>query len=405
MIKRMMIFIVIGIIPVVAFAQIELSGSLDLEVSKGGNDSRWITNEIAYQYRNLHLAINQLNFFVSAQVTKAFFVDTRIQFDTWGTGTLNDPRVSLAVLAYEPEESSFSLSVGRYISPFGLFPQRILAADNSFNHMPLGYGYFINISDVLGFWPGAGEGGIYGGEGDPGLTTVYFGGYNTGIMLNWVVVPEVFSIDLAIANAALASQRNYTNLENFAGIVRLGFQPAIFWQQGISISHGSFMQQQQDTIYSYYDDFTDFTQTIIGTDIVIGYSYFELSGEIFYSTWSVPFFNGEDFERDYYGKAKAYSLSNYAAYLDLRYEPPFISGAYFAVRYDILKFLESDDIKNIDGMDYNPWDNDVTRYQVAFGYKFAEPVLLKLTYMDQKTENVETDPDDYVYRAILTVSF
>jgi hypothetical protein len=123
----MMIFIVIGIIPVVAFAQIELSGSLDLEVSKGGNDSRWITNEIAYQYRNLHLAINQLNFFVSAQVTKAFFVDTRIQFDTWGTGTLNDPRVSLAVLAYEPEESSFSLSVGRYISPFGLFPQRILA--------------------------------------------------------------------------------------------------------------------------------------------------------------------------------------------------------------------------------------------------------------------------------------
>jgi len=56
-------------------------------------------------------------------------------------------------------------------------------------------------------------------------------------------------------------------------------------------------------------------------------------------------------------------------------------------------------------MDYNPWDNDVTRYQVAFGYKFAEPVLLKLTYMDQKTENVEKDPDDYVYRAILTVSF
>ena len=308
------------------------------------------------------------------------------------------------MLSYEPEESSIVFSIGRYLSPFGLFPQRILAADNSFNHMPLGYSYFINISDVFGFWPGAGEGGVYGGGGDPGLTTIYFGGYNTGALFSWVVVPEVFSIDLAVANAALASQRNYTNLSNFAGIVRIGFQQPIFWQQGISVSHGSFMQQQ-DTVYSYYDDFTEFTQTVVGTDIVLGYSYFELSGEFIYSMWSVPFFLGTDYIRDYYGKAQAFSLSNYAAYLDLRYEPPFISGTYIAVRYDILKFQESDDLKNVNGWDYNPWDNDVTRYQIAVGYKFAEPVLLKLSYMDQKTENVEKDPDDYVYRAILTVSF
>jgi len=404
MIKRLLFLLMVGIVPVSSFSQVDISGTLDLEVSKGGNDSRWTTNEIAYQYRNLHLAVNQLNFFVSAQVSDAFFVDTRIQFDTWGTGTLNDPRVSLAQLSYEPTDLSIRLSIGRYVSPFGLFPQRILAADNSFNHMPLGYAYFINISDVFGFWPGAGEGGIYGGEGDPGLTTIYFGGYNTGLLFNWVVVPEVFSLDLAVTNAALASQRNYTNLENIAGIVRLGFQPAIFWQQGISLSHGSFMQQQ-DTIYSYYDDFTEFTQTVIGTDLVLGYAYFEVSGEFIYSMWSVPFFDGTDFIRDYYDKARAISLANYAAYVDLRYEPPFISGSYIAVRYDILKFLESDDLKNIDGMIYNPWDNDVTRYQIAVGYKFAEPVLLKLSYMDQKTENLDTDPKDQVYRAILTVSF
>jgi hypothetical protein len=403
-IKRLFIVLIIVILPVISLAQLEFSGSLDLEVSKGGNDSRWITNEINFQYRNLHLAINQLNFFASAQVTDAFFVDTRIQFDTWGTGKLNDPRVSLAVLTYEPEESSIRFSIGRYVSPFGLYPQRVLAADNSFNHAPLGYVYFINISDVFGYWPGAGEGDVYGGEGDPGLTTIYFGGYNTGALFSWVVVPEVFSIDLAIANAALASQVNYTNLENFAGILRLGFQPAIFWQQGISVSHGSFMQQQ-DTVYSYYDDFTSFTQTVVGTDLVLGYSYFELSGEFFYSMWSVPFFDGTDFMRDYYGKAEAFTLANYAAYLDLRNEPPFISGSYIAVRYDMLRFLDSDDLKNVDDVDYNPWDNNVSRYSVALGYKFAEPVLLKLSYMDQKTENLDKDPDDYVYRAILTVSF
>jgi hypothetical protein len=118
-----------------------------------------------------------------------------------------------------------------------------------------------------------------------------------------------------------------------------------------------------------------------------------------------PFFDGTDFIRDYYGKAKTFNLANYAAYLDLRYEPPFVSGSYIAVRYDILRFMDSDDLKNLWDADQNLWDNNVTRYRVAIGYKFAEPVLLKLTYMDQKTENLETDPEDYVYRAILAVSF
>ena len=126
MIKRLFIIMLVSLMPVICFAQLELSGSLDLEVSKGGNDSRWITNEIAYQYRNLHMAVNQLNIFVFAQVSDAFYVDTRIQFDTWGTGKLNDPRVSLAVVTYEPEASSIRFSLGRYVSPFGLFPQRIL---------------------------------------------------------------------------------------------------------------------------------------------------------------------------------------------------------------------------------------------------------------------------------------
>ena len=227
------------------------------------------------------------------------------------------------------------------------------------------------------------------------------------MLLIFLALPEVLQLFYKVARfeEISASQRNYTNLENFAGIVRLGFQPAIFWQQGISISHGSFMQQQQDTIYSYYDDFTEFTQTVIGTDLVLGYSYLELSGEFFYSMWNVPHFDGTDFIRDYYGKAKAFSLANYAAYVDLRYEPPFISGSYIAVRYDILRFLDSDDLKNVHNMNYNPWGNNVTRYQVALGYKFSEPVLLKLSYMDQKTDNLETDPEDYVYRAILTVSF
>ena len=82
-----------------------------------------------------------------------------------------------------------------------------------------------------------------------------------------------------------------------------------------------------------------------------------------------------------------------------------MTGFYLAGRYDILHFLDSNDLKEANLNGFNPWDNDVTRYSVAVGYKFARAILLKIAYMDQKTENVRDDPNDYSYRAVLTVSF
>ena len=401
--KIFLCFTIIISFPLLLIAQVEFNGTLDLEVSKGGKDSKFITNEIANDYQNPHLAINQLNLFAFAQVTDDFFVNVRLQWDTWGSGKLNrEPRISLAVLSWEPEESSIGLSVGRFISPFGLYPRRILAADNLFTHAPLGYGYFINISDQRGFWPKVGDSGIYG-PNDVGLTTVYFGGYSTGLMLNWIIVPQLFNIDMAITNAAIASQADYTNLANVGGIIRLGFQPLIYWQQGISLSYGSFMQR--DGININYDDLEQYTQTVIATDIILAHSYFELSGEFIYSLWYVPMFIGTGFIEEEPRNLQNMNLENYSAYLDFKIEPPFLTGAYIAFRYDILRFQDSGDIADINSKNFNPWDNDVTRYSIAVGYKFARPVLLKLAYMDQKTENLDPDPEDYVYHAILTVSF
>ena len=109
-------------------AQIEFNGTIDLEVSSGGKDSKFLGNEVAAEYKDPHLSISQINLFGFSQVTDNFSVNTRIQFDTWGSGTLNPPKITLAVLSWEPQTSSFSLSAGRYISPFGLYPRRILSA-------------------------------------------------------------------------------------------------------------------------------------------------------------------------------------------------------------------------------------------------------------------------------------
>ncbi len=390
------------ILPQSSWSQVEFNGTLDLSVAKGGKDSRFITNEINNEYRNLHMAIYQLNLFAFAQVTDDFFVNSRIQWDIWGTGKLNAARITLAMIGWEPEESAWSLSIGRYISPFGLYPKRILSADNLFTQAPLGYGYFINISDERGYWPKAGNSGIYG-PNDVGLTTVYFGGYNTGFLASWIIVSELFNIDFALTNAAIASQKDYTNLANMGGIVRFGFQPFIYWQQGISISYGSFMQRAG--VNTLYDDLQQYTQSVIATDLILAHSYFELSGEFIYSVWDVPMFTGTDFIKDDDNQLKKFNLQNYAAYADFKYEPPFFTGYYIALRYDILRFLDSKDIEDVNSKDYNPWDNNVTRYSLAMGYKFARAVLLKVAYMNQTTKNLDPDPDDDTIIAILTVSF
>lgn len=402
MIKLLQILFFILCPVLLIHAQFEINGSLDLEVSKGGKDSRFVTNEIANDFQNPHLAISQFNLFVFSQINESFTFNGRIQFDNWGTGQMSYPRITLAMLTWEPEGSGVAVTLGRYISPFGLYPRRILAADNLFAQVPLAYGYFLNISDKRGYWPKAGDSGVYGSD-DVGLTTIYFGGYNTGGLLSWIIIPDKMNIDIAVANAAVASQAPHTNLANIGGIARLGLQPVIFWQQGISFSYGTFMQK--DGINSIYDGFEEFKQMAAGTDLVLAYSHFELSGEIIYSMWDVPMFAGGTFFEDAPRSLASFKLSNYSGYADFKIEPPFLTGLYVAVRYDILKFVESDDIKSLNSNNFNPWDNDITRYSAAVGYKFARSILLKIAYMNQKTENVTTDPEDYTIRSILTVSF
>ncbi len=154
-----------------------------------------------------------------------------------------------------------------------------------------------------------------------------------------------------------------------------------------------------------YDDLENYTQSIVATDIILAHSYFELSGEFIYSLWDVPMFTGTDFIKNDNNQLKKFNLRNYSAYADFKYEPPFFTGFYIALRYDMLHFLDSKDIEDVNSKNFNPWDNDVTRHSVAMGYKFARPILFKVAYMTQTTKNLDPDPDDDTIIAILTVSF
>ncbi len=380
-------------------AQIELSGSADFELAAGGEDSRFVTNEINNEFRRPHLSIRELNLFLFSDLGNNFSFTGRLQWDIWGSGRLNPLRITLAALSWEA--GRVGLTVGRFVNPFGLYPRRQLSSTGSFINAPLAYGYFINISDTRGFWPAARTVGQYGRE-DVGLTMNYFGGYVTGGLFNWVIIPQGMDVALAVTNAAPASQQDYTNLQNLGATLRLGFQPAIFWQQGISVSHGSFMRRA--TVNTNFDRFEKYRQTLLGTDIVFAFSYFELSGELLYALWDVPASDNNGFQIAPDGNPEQYRLTNWSAYLDARIELPFWPGSYMAGRYERMVFDRFTPPFGSSLVSTNPWDDSLIRYSFALGYRLARPVLLKFAFSEQIYDDRTLRRDDWTLRLVLNVS-
>jgi len=383
-------------------AQVELGGLIDFEVMSGGRDSRFHVNEIASDYRKPHVAISEFNFFLFSELNENFSFDARLKWDIWGTGKTGTLKIPLAMLSWEPENSRVSLSLGRFISPFGLYPRRQLSMDNLFAAAPLAYGYFINISDKRGFWPKAGNTGTYGSD-DVGLTTVYYGGYSTGLLSGLTIIPDRLRLDIAVSNTAPASQEHYTNRMSGGVAARIGFQPFIFWQQGISAGFGRFIQKTD--MNSLLGNREQYTQSLIGTDIILAYSYFELSGEAIYSYWKVPGFADGNIILNADSSATIFHLENYGAYAALKYEPSFLTGAYVAVGFDVLGFIKLKSTGYPASVAGKAWDDDVQRYSIAIGYKISREVNFKLAWMDQKTKNIKPDPQDYNIRGMVIVTF
>jgi hypothetical protein len=382
-----------------------------MEVSKGGKHSDFGLNEITSDYRKPHLAINQMNLFLFSQINESFSVNARLQFDTWSSGLLNPLRLSLAEIMWAPSEGLVQISVGRFVNPFGLYPQRQLSIQNLFVNTPLAYGYAINVTNQHGIWYAGSSGYDSGsgyGEDATKLTTISFAGYTTGVLFSWLLVPGILNLDLALTNVALTSQKHYTNLQNIAGIARLALQPVIFWQQGISFSYGSFMERSE--VNAALRDLEQYKQTVIGSDWVFAYTYFELSGEYIHSFWKIPAYDQDGFLTDTYGNVAIYDLENYSFYIDLKYEPSFMPGSYLAVRFEELHFKEYKQdygyyAQPTQTLSEGPWDNNVRRYTVAAGYKLSSSIQLKVAYSDQELIDTDPDPEAYTLRSFLSASF
>lgn len=380
-------------------AQIDLGAGIDVEYRAGGADSRFLTNEIASASHEPHFVLHQLNLFAFSDIGGPFFFEGRLQIDDFGDAGLNPARVGLAYLGWEPPNRSVSVSLGRLVNPFGLYPKQVLAFQNDFVTAPLLYGYGINVSPALGYWPPAQATSANYGAWDTGLSTLYRRGYVTGAQLSWTLLENTLVWDVAVVNSAPPSRSDRTGSGTIAGITRIEIHPAVFWTQGLSVSHGSFMEERPENAPLRRErSLRRFRQTLIGTDFRTGYGFFGLEGEVIYTIWSVPRFRDGNFVVDDDGEPVEYRLTQVGGHLDAKVEPPVLPGFYLALRAERLHFPTAD---NPLGGSSIEWDEDVTRLSAVVGYKLHPRILAKASF----TEQTPFDGSRYSVRFQVTSRF
>ena len=178
------IFLFSLILTLSVHAQVEVSGLLDAGATIGGNDSKTITNGIANKYPNFN--IQSLSLFLFSSLSDDYSVSAKFSYypRLYGTGT--HLRLVFANISWEPQNVGFGVSIGKILTPFGLYPKKQNSTDNISFLPPMAYGYFVNIavknSGNPGYWSLAGENGSYGAD-EVGTPTVFESGYQTGLKI------------------------------------------------------------------------------------------------------------------------------------------------------------------------------------------------------------------------------
>jgi hypothetical protein len=382
----------------VSRAQVTVNGTVDVALESGGNSSKFITNGINEEYKYLHVSIPQVNLLLFAPINDHWYFEARLQSDTWGTGELSDPRFTLVNLTWADPDRNSLLSFGRFTSPVGVYSKKGLSIDRTFIDLPLNYSYFTNISDERGFWPNAGVSGNYT-TGDVGLTTIYFGGYTTGILWDWIIDENKLKLQTSLSMVAPASDQNYTNLANAALLTHLTYNPSIFWEIGVSASHGSFMQRTSvNNVYRPQNPLEQYRQSLIGVDLRYASGYWEIQAETIFSFWTAPCYRDGQFVLYENDQLAEYRNTNIGSNIDIKFEPPFLPGSYFALRADHLNFLTAETDRSTLSSD---WDEDTTRFTGVFGYKLNRNVVAKISFSEQ----TPFDTSLYTFRAQLTAFF
>jgi len=379
-------------------ARLSIGGGITTEYAWGESDSDIYYNEISPVRRDGSLFLREANLLGGLQLGNGFSAHTRVQLRRRFGRELRQVRVLQALLRWEREDRKVRVELGRFLSPFGGFSQRPLPQDRDLISAPLPYSYYLNISDRVGYSPDLQGLSVIMVDSIPdwGAPMAYPDGYATGLKAHWSPQPDTLEFTLALTQAAPISQRNRSMPLHPTLIGRVQAQPTYFWQQGLSVSYGGFLQQTSSN--ALLETLSSYRQFMLGTDVKLGTGYWELKGELMSAWHRVPVFLADSQEFVLRGNQAPW-LHALAGYVDVKAEFPFLVGAYAIYRVGWIS--PTDSRVSLPGGD--SWNSSVQRHTIGLGYQITRFLLFKTAYSWQFAADRAWEFDHW--RSSLTLYF
>lgn len=355
--------------------QIAVNANLEMGLSHAGEGSHFFYNGVSRDHTGWRAGVKEANAMVSLLYGDRWALNTRFFLGREEDGPLERFDMPLLNLEWNSRDARWRLQLGRFINPFGLFNEKQLPMDRTMVPLPVTHLYSSRISNIFGGW--------HYPEGAPselqarrrGWPLHYYGGYQTGLRADWILQPDRWTLSAAITSGAAFAPDQLEEPLKLGVNARLQWQPAWFWKQGFSFSHGHIMKRTPQNVV--LEDLDRYRQTLIGTDLTAGFGYWELSGEAMAGWHRVPFFDPEagDFVRRSDGSPADEVLFQWAGWLQLRVEPPFLTGSWLAWQSGLVHF-GADPLSPTT----RTWDEPAWNHQVGLGYKITPWLLFRSTY-------------------------
>lgn len=275
-----------------------------------------------------------------------------------------------------------SLQAGRFVNPFGGYPQRHHSESDPLIRPPLMYDYRTVISDST---VAAARDGFLNWRNDParfrpvGLPPIWAAPYQLGAMLLGSFGRVNYR--LAIMNGAPSAEpelwNQWPDAAEVSYVAHLGVQVTPELRLGASFDRGAYMMPAARAALPAGTSIVDFKQTLIGLEGSWSLGFVELRGEWIHDAWQVPIVPDEDaIDMSYYLESKVKLAPGL-----------FVSGRYGALLFNEL--TRSNGARQ-------QWDYDTRRLQLGAGYRVSEPFEVRAELMINNSEG-PLDPRDNLF--------
>jgi len=341
---------------------LRLSGLLDLEAYHFSQPTPGLIDTTDHNYFNPRLSL-----FLDGQLGPNIYIFAQARVDRgFDPGEQSaEIRMDEYAIRFTPwDDGRLNIQLGQFATVAAPWVERHLSWQNPFIDAPLPYENLTRASDLGS--PYYGRYFLYG-DITPAtkyeyLPIIWGPDYSTGA----AVTGQIGKLDYAaeLKNTALSARPQdwsitQTGFDHPAINTHLGFSPDEKWHFGLTASEGAYLSDKSDPTLPPGNGIGDYHEWVLAQDASYAFRYLQVWAECYETRFEIPNVGNAD---------------TLAYYVELKYQlAPQLFGA---LRWN-QEFFGT--VPNGYG-GRAPWGHDVSRADMAIGYRFTAHTELKLQY-------------------------